>query len=72
MHMTAKEVAELLTQREALLTPEIGVRMALGAQRTSVVAMVIGQALAVTAVGIAIGAGSRWQAVGSWAVSSSG
>jgi putative ABC transport system permease protein len=37
-------------------TREIGVRMALGARRTTVVMMVITQALMVTAVGIAVGA----------------
>jgi predicted permease len=37
-------------------TREIGVRMALGAGRSRVVAMVIAQALGVTAVGIAVGA----------------
>jgi len=45
-------IAYSVTQR----TQEIGIRMALGAQRGDVLRMVVGQAMALTAAGIAIGA----------------
>ena len=41
----------------ARLTPEIGVRMALGAERKDVVHLVVRQALFVTVSGTALGAG---------------
>jgi putative ABC transport system permease protein len=44
-------VSFVVTQR----TPEIGLRLAIGAERREVVAMVIGQALRMTAIGLAIG-----------------
>jgi putative ABC transport system permease protein len=44
-------IAYTVTQR----TPEIGIRMALGAQRSRVLAMVVGEAMMLTAAGIAAG-----------------
>jgi len=44
-------VAHSVTQR----TAEIGIRMALGARRTTVVRMIVGQGLALTLAGLAIG-----------------
>src|SRR5207244_1102474 len=39
---------------------EVGIRMALGAQRGNVMALVLGQSLALTATGIAAGIGGAW------------
>jgi putative ABC transport system permease protein len=44
-------VAYLVTQR----TREIGIRMALGAQRNQILSMIVGQSFRVAAIGLAIG-----------------
>jgi putative ABC transport system permease protein len=41
-------------------TQEIGIRMALGAQRGNVLRMVVGQAMSLTLVGVIIGAAGAW------------
>ena len=48
-------IAYSVTQR----TQEIGIRMALGAQRGDVLRMIVGQAMALTAAGIVIGGDRR-------------
>jgi putative ABC transport system permease protein len=45
-----------VTQR----TQEIGIRMALGAERRAVMRMVVGQAMSLVAVGLAAGTGGAW------------
>jgi ABC-type antimicrobial peptide transport system permease subunit len=43
-------------------TGEMGVRMALGAQRSGILKLVIQDALMVTAIGIVVGIGAAWAA----------
>jgi ABC-type antimicrobial peptide transport system permease subunit len=43
-------------------TGEMGVRMALGAQRSGILQLVIRDALVVTAIGILVGLGAAWAA----------
>jgi predicted permease len=47
-------MAQIVTQR----TPEIGLRMALGAQRRDVLSLVLGRAVLVTGIGLVIGVGA--------------
>jgi putative ABC transport system permease protein len=55
--LTALGVFGVMAQTVAQRTPEIGIRMALGAQRRDVLALVLGRALLVTAAGLVIGVG---------------
>jgi putative ABC transport system permease protein len=53
--LAATGIYSVLSQSVAQRTQEIGIRMALGAQRGDVLRMIVGQAMALTAAGIAIG-----------------
>jgi ABC-type antimicrobial peptide transport system permease subunit len=50
-------MAFAVTQR----TREIGIRMAVGARRSAVMKLVIGQSLVLAAAGVALGLGARLQ-----------
>jgi predicted permease len=50
----------LLSYNVARRTREIGIRMALGAERRNVLRMVLGQGITVAAVGAIMGAGASW------------
>jgi ABC-type antimicrobial peptide transport system permease subunit len=47
--------------------PELGIRMALGAQRSDILKLVVRQGVFLTLTGIAIGPSQLWRAPGSWA-----
>lgn len=59
--IAAAGVYAMLAHRVVERRREIGVRMALGATPQSVVRMVLGQALVLLGVGLAIGLGAAWQ-----------
>jgi predicted permease len=59
--IAAAGVYAMLAHRVVERRREIGVRMALGATPQRVVRMVLGQALALLGVGLAIGLGAAWQ-----------
>ncbi len=59
--IAAAGVYAMLAHRVVERRHEIGVRMALGATPRSVVQMVLGQALVLLGVGLAIGLGAAWQ-----------
>ncbi len=59
--IAAAGVYAMLAHRVVERRHEIGVRMALGATPQSVVRMVLGQALVLLGVGLAIGLGAAWQ-----------
>jgi ABC-type antimicrobial peptide transport system permease subunit len=59
--IAAAGVYAMLAHRVVERRREIGVRLALGATPQSVVRMVLGQALVLLGVGLAIGLGAAWQ-----------
>ena len=59
--IAAAGVYGVLAQRVAQRTREIGIRMALGATRGGIMRMVLGQALVLLGVGLAIGLGGTWR-----------
>ena len=61
--LAAIGIGGMLAMSVSRRLPELGVRMALGAQRRTLVAMVIRQGMVLAAAGLAVGLPSAWLAV---------